>query len=114
MASRRLKPLEFSAFEFVFDRDWKPVKLGEGTIPESLKTIPREKVYGVYASGQAPDYPFAFTVADLEAVQITLGGIDVFRYAEPQDGVRFNKDHYEVIVDPSDPRQLAILGPLKG
>ncbi len=113
MTERRPKPLKFSDFRFVFERDWTPIKLDDTTTPPLFQGIPPEKVYGIYASGQAPEDPVQLTAANLKVEFITVGGIDVFRHAEPEDGVRLNKDHYEVVFDPNDREHLGIVGPLK-
>lgn len=113
MADRKPKPLRVSDFSFVFDKNWTPVKLDDKTTPPLLRGIPPDKVYGIYASGQAPENPELLTAARVRVEFITVGGIDVFRRAEARDGVRFNKDHYEVVVDPGDHQHLGIVGPLK-
>jgi hypothetical protein len=113
VANRKPEPLRVSDFSFVFTKNWTPVKLDDKTTPQLLRGIPPDKVYGIYASGQAPENPELLTAARVRVEFITVGGIDVFRRAEARDGVRFNKDHYEVVVDPDDHQHLGIVGPLK-
>lgn len=95
-------------FDAVMQRNLIPTKITEFNRPDWAKNIPDAKIHAFAASGSAD------TPKSLQNVPNQVGGFDMFRNAEPIDGVAFNRDHYYVISDPNDSEQLWVLGPYKG
>lgn len=97
-----------SEFERLVKGKWQPVKLEGKSIPTFLKNLPDDKVLAIYGSGSfAEQNP----VADSNPDRGQIGGIDVYRKAEEQNGVDINKDWYAIYQDPDMPEQLYVLGP---
>lgn len=110
-AKKRTKIMNPAEFDKILRLDWEPEVMDQAEWPSWLKGIPEEKVYAVLASGSNTNLPPERDGNVTAHGQI--GGIDVYRYAEPTDGVAFNKDWYRVIRDPSDPQHLYVVGPIR-
>ena len=107
------KRMTHEEFQHVMDKQWEPVKLNPQLFPRWMRGIPPEKIHSVYASGDNPRPVPTYTADDLKNVTFNVGGIDVHRNAEPEDGVRINKDWYSVVWDPMVPDTLSVVGPIK-
>jgi hypothetical protein len=113
MTKKKPKSMPAEEFKVVLEGQWAPVRLEPVSWPGWLRNIPKGKVKAVIASGDvAPGIPH-FTEDDLANATFEIGGIDVYRYAEPKDGVKLNKDWYSVVYDPSAPDKFAVVGPIK-
>jgi hypothetical protein len=113
MARKRLKSMAAEEFSIVLDAKGEPVVVEAGSWPGWLSNIPRHKVMAVVASGDVAPGALHFTEQDLTNATFEIGGVDVYRYAERKDGVRYNKDWYSVVYDPGAPDKFAVVGPIK-
>src|SRR5687768_8039099 len=113
MGKKKLKSMPVDDFKVVLDAKWNAVRLEPESWPGWLRNIPPEKVKLVIASGDAAPGTPHFTEKDLANAKFEIGGIDVYRHAEPKDGVKLNKDWYSVVYDPSTPSKFAVVGPIK-
>ena len=99
----RFKKMKREEFEPVFKKNkWLPYKL-VGEMPDWMKNIPQSKIHSIYASGSS--------VKPIEesGYKNVIGGFDIFRYAEKEDGVNFNKDHVVVIRDLTNDDMLFVV-----
>lgn len=108
-ARERYEALKMTGEEFErFCRPaWAPVKFDRATLPTGLKGLP-DKVIAVFGSGSLSDQN---PVTDGNPDHGQVGGLDVYREAEEQDGVEINKDWYAVHYDPATPDVFYLLGP---
>ena len=108
-ARQRHKATKMSREEFLrFCRpNWAPVKIERDELPSELSGLP-DKVLAVFGSGSLDDRN---PQADPNPDRGQVGGIDVYREAEAEDGVKFNKDWYAVHYDPRTPNTFYLLGP---
>jgi hypothetical protein len=100
----RDKPILKGEFDDVQRRNWDAVELIGDARPTFIAGMPEKVLYRFIASGQEVIQP-----NDI-GTSIPVGGIDVYRYS-PDDPVRFNKDRYEVLLQPSG--GLIARGPFK-
>ena len=97
-------------FGKILAKDWTPIEIKNGDVPKFLLNIPEAKVITMFGSGSlASKNP----CNDFNRDQGQIGGIDVYRVAEEEDGVKINKDWYAVFEDPDDSDVLYIIGPEK-
>jgi hypothetical protein len=109
--AKKSKSMTVAEFERTLSLNWQPEVLPPERRPGWLRGIPDEKVYAVLGSGSIVIPP---PHADQNAtIRGQIGGIDVYRHAEPSDGVKLNKDWYRVVQDPDDPDHLFVLGPVR-
>ena len=101
------KSMTKAEFDEIMKKDLVPIEVLSADRPNWAKGIPDEKLFAVFASGSAD------TPATLQNVPNQVGGFDIFRNAEPIDRVNYNRDHYMVVLDPSNENQLWVLGPYK-
>ena len=110
MKTKQMDKVEFAK---VANRDWARAKLVGYGRPLWMKNIPDEIVEFVLASG---------TFVDPRLVEFNgttysgaIGGIDVYRYDQDDlsKGYPYNKDHYIIVLDPSNNDALLVHGPLK-
>ncbi len=108
LKKKRISLQEFQKFAPL---DWKPVILENKALPNILRSIPKDKLCIVVASGSAavtnPRADGNMTIPN------QVGGIDVYRYAEESDGISLNKDWYRVIKDDTNADTLYLIGPVK-
>lgn len=99
--------MSFKEFEKYLSKSAKPIRFNTTDRPKWAQGIPDEKLHSGFASGSIAPAEGSANVTD------QIGGIDIFRHAEPKDGVNLNKDHYYVVKDPEEPDYLYVLGPYK-
>lgn len=111
MGQDRFKFMPVSEFEGVWKQTWTPLKLLGNKQPAWTQGIPEEKVAHIYASGcpLPSDLPPGIPIPSGDLI----GGIDIYRHAEPKDGVKFNKDWYAIIRRSNSPQMLLVAGPYK-
>ena len=110
MKKKQMSKAEFSK---IAERQWVPVMLiGDGR-PEWMRNIPEERTEFILASGTFID-PRLIELNGLTLAQ-AVGGIDVYRYDEKDvsKGYPYNKDHYILVLDPTNNNALLVHGPVK-
>jgi hypothetical protein len=103
--SKEMKPEEFQK---ISSQKWKPLKLEAEDVPASMRGLPA-KVVAIFGSASL-DTPNPVADGDPDYGQV--GGIDVYRTAEVEDGVALNKDWYVIRRDPNT-EKLYIIGPIR-
>jgi hypothetical protein len=107
---KRAKKMPEAEFKEVMKREWAPVQLIDGAIPEWMAGIPEDLIDKVMASGtNMPD--LSYSTQTVPSGQL-IGGIDVYRNA-PDDPVDLNKDWYAVVKNTETDAMLLIDGPFK-
>jgi len=110
-----MKKKQMSKEEFakIAERQWIPVMLIDAGRPDWMKNIPEDKTEFILASGTFIDP----RLVELKGITYSgvVGGMDVYRYDENDvsKGYPYNKDHYIIVLDPSNDDALLIHGPLK-
>jgi hypothetical protein len=107
--AKRIKKMPKEQFVEVMKRDWAPVKLESGAIPDWMNGIPHSVLNSVYASG-GPFPGLPYPDSNIPSARL-LGGIDVYRNA-PGDPVDYNKDWYAVLAVSGADSMLLIRGPI--
>jgi len=95
-----------------FDRlrrgEWAPVSLDAASRPAFLSNLPAAKIVATFGSASLDR---ANPVTDGNPDHGQVGGIDVYRVAEAEDGVAINKDWYAIYQDPDHDDQFYVIGP---
>lgn len=105
----RLKWIEEHEFERIARWNWQRVSFPFDERPTFLQNIPATVVCTIAASGVLCGTQFYSNRVIPSGVLV--GGYDLWRHA-PDDPVRYNKDHYDVI-SLGVPGRLAVYGPSK-
>lgn len=110
MKKKRMSKTEFAK---IAERQWVPVLLtGEGR-PDWMKGIPGEKLDMVLISGAFIDP----RVVEHDGVTYSgvVGGMDIYRQdkKDREKGHPINKDHYIIVLDPTNDNALLVNGPLR-
>ena len=103
MSRPRFKKMKEEEFRKILEKGrWVPYRL-VGKMPDWMKNIPTSKIHSIYASGSKvkPKKEAGY--------DNVIGGMDIIRYAEEKDGVRFNKDHVIIIKDPKNDDMLLVI-----
>lgn len=108
----KIKKMPLDQYQEVLGREWLPVQLFEDAIPDWAKTIPKEILGAIFASGTRSVSGIASYQSQLIPSGELIGGFDVYRKA-PDDPVEFNKDWYAVVRCEDDPTILLVDGPFK-
>ncbi len=100
-------------FAKVAERKWVPVLLiGDGR-PDWMQGIPEEKLDMVLISGAFIDP----RIVEHDGITYSgvVGGMDIYRQDinDIDKGYPINKDHYIIVLDPTNDNALLVNGPLK-
>lgn len=110
MKRKRMSKAEFAK---IAERKWVAVLLiGDGR-PDWMKGIPEDKLDKVLASGTFIDP----RIVEHDGVTYSgvVGGMDIYRQDanDAEKGFPINKDHYIIVIDPTNDSALLVNGPLK-
>jgi hypothetical protein len=95
-------------FSLVLAKNWAPIEIKNEAVPKFLSNIPKVKVISMFGSGSLSSHN---PCDDCNKDRGQIGGIDVYRVAETEDGVKINKDWYAIFEDPNDSNTLYVIGP---
>lgn len=107
------KQMSKSEFAKIAERQWVPLLLiGDGR-PDWMKGIPEEKLDMVLISGAFIDP--RIVQHDGITYSGVVGGMDIYRQDKKdiEKGYPINKDHYIIVLDPTNDDALLVNGPLK-
>lgn len=105
MERKKMSRTEYMQLSSSSDQ-WIPAQYMADSYPEWMQNIPKEKIHSVYAS--------ASSIPSMSDDGRTIvGGMDIFRYAEPRDQVLLNKDHVLIVQDGDGKDKFLIDGPYK-
>lgn len=92
-------------------REWRPAQLAGDMLPTFARTIPREKLLAVYASGTGAAGP-EFSRPGVSVSGELVAGCDVYRL-DWRDRKPVNKDWYAFVRPHAQPHLLLLVGPFK-
>lgn len=104
----KIKKVTAAELQPITERNWVPVQLSYGSLPEWLRRAPPLQRLYVYASGSHVN-PLVDGFG-----RCIIGGIDILRDARSHgDPVNLNRDHYIMIRDTNTDDAILVKVPLK-
>jgi hypothetical protein len=105
--SRKKTLTEFESERLRSSSDlWVRIEVRKNGLPECIAGIPKTKVHAVFASASS-------VPATDSSGRVAYAGLDVYRYAEIEDDVLYNKDHYTLVMDTATGSNFIVVGPEK-